>query len=128
MDTSNLDTLLTELTKLEAAATKGPWHLEQSPMWDPEYYDEKDGDERYSEVGPIKSCDGCAIAHGTDVKFVAESRNSLPTLIAVINEMKGALEIYADATRYSEWDITPEDARTALSRCEEIVKGMDIEK
>lgn len=94
----SLDTLLSQLEKLEAAATKGPWWTSSDAV----AYDSILSYDEIRESGARRVCySGCSTdrrratknpQHLGNLEFIAATRNATPILIAAIKEMKSALE------------------------------------
>jgi hypothetical protein len=80
---------LSEWKRLCEEAAPAPWIPEDSPMeFDP--FDPKS--RRFSELGPIRSCDRCPIATDADGRFVLAARTALPALIERVEELEAFVQ------------------------------------
>ena len=118
------ESLLKELEELEAKATPGPWRREYT-----------DGITAFIETEGEECIlieEGYGFAKHSDFLLVSKSRNSLPALLQIIRTQREELERMAkvDVSLLSNelaaaWALRHwVFARDALSRCDEIAKGV----
>ena len=121
--TTPLETLLKRLEDVESKATPGPWieevgnhvgFLGQAFSQVVTEATDDDGDRTVVAPERIQYADGF---------LICESRNSLPALLQIIKLQNSALHEIVACRRFDE-HVGPNTAGYALSRCDEIAKGV----
>lgn len=130
------ETLLKELEELNKEAAPEPWEDDGDAIWcdedgyGSEWVDFKDGNGQVAGRVSVYHNDtgsGRCEARNT-AKLITKSRNSLPALLQIIRTQNETLN---NISKYGTWGSRPviwvgavDEARDALSRCDEIAKGV----
>lgn len=112
-----LSQFLSEVEKRAEKATPGPWEWDRDkPKWQ-DWISPTTLHGKGMECDVINADDYCMEIRQADHAFIQHARTDLPTLVAIVREMAGALEFIAvPGALQTREDWQMKRARAALSR------------